>query len=83
MRTMPRDKSVGIALLLAFLFGPLGLVYVSVAGAIVLGTLALALALLAPGASAFPVWVAAMVWAGIGATRRHDAFRTRVAPGRR
>jgi len=36
-----RDQSVGAALVLTFLFGPLGLLYVSVLGAILLSILAI------------------------------------------
>jgi hypothetical protein len=69
----PAERSVGAAMALSLVGGPLGVFYVSVLGGLV------CLALAAVGTIVFGykallvVWPVSMIWAGIGANlRRHD-----------
>ena len=70
-----RQKSVGVALILAFLFGPLGMLYSTVLGALLMAavivvggilvtgvTFGLGLAVFIPAC-----WLVCIVWAGIAA----------------
>lgn len=69
-----KDKSVALALVLTFFLGPLGLVYVSVWGAVALVLLAAAGVVPTMGFVLIFVWPASMVWAAIAASRQHKAF---------
>lgn len=57
-------KSRGTALLLTILFGPLGLLYISIAGGIILTLLAVLLSwtVIVP----IICWVASIIWAVVG-----------------
>ena len=75
---MPKDKSVGAALVLTFLFGPLGMLY-SVAwwaallmllGAVVTGVLTFFV--FGVGAGVF--WAASMVWGAVAASNKHSTY---------
>ena len=79
--TVQPTKSVGIALLLTFLFGPFGMFYSTVSGAIfmigvlvvggfVAGLLTLGLAWIVWGPL---VWVASMVWGSMAAAEHSEA----------
>jgi hypothetical protein len=69
-----KDKSVAVALVLTFLFGPLGLFYVSVGGAVSLIVLAAAGVVPTLGYVLIFVWPASMMWAAIAASAQHKAF---------
>ena len=71
----PTDKSVGAALVLTFFFGPLGLLYVSVLGAILMSLLTAVVAVVTLGLGAIPLWCICMVWGAISAGRKHSAFQ--------
>jgi hypothetical protein len=65
------DRSVGSALALSLVAGPIGLVYTSVLGALVCLVLT-AIGLLVVGLVALPVvWLLSIVWSGMSARRRH------------
>ncbi len=78
VRERPR-KSLGIAIALAFFFGPLGLSYASLAGAAVM--LLVSAAVLVPillgvhinAAIYLPVWIICIVWAAVAAHERTSA----------
>jgi hypothetical protein len=79
-RTTPRDKSVAAALVLTFLFGPLGLFYCVAWWAALLmfvGAVVIALPTLGIGAALF--WVASMVWGAVAASKQHSAFQVWIA----
>jgi hypothetical protein len=61
-------KSVGLAFLLAFLFGSLGLLYASVAGALILFVLGILLFFVLAFIGPMIVWIASMIWAVIAAS---------------
>ena len=74
-RKMPKDKSVGAALVLTFFFGPFGLFYsaawwaalLMLLGAIVSGVFTMGI-----GAGLF--WAASMIWGAIAASNKHSKY---------
>lgn len=60
-------KSVGLAILLAVLFGPLGMLYATVPGAIVMFLLSLLIVVPTVGVGLVFTWLVGIVWAGIAA----------------
>ncbi len=62
-----KQKSVGVAFLLAFLFGPLGLLYASVTGGIVMFILGILIAIVTFGFGLIFVWIGCIIWAIIAA----------------
>jgi hypothetical protein len=78
---MPKDKSVGAALVLTFLFGPLGLLYVTVAGGLILLAAAIVLGILTLGVADIPIWIASMIWGAIGASNRHSEYQAWLVRG--
>jgi hypothetical protein len=62
------QKSVGLAFLLAFLFGPLGLLYCSVVGALLLMVLGVLSFLVLPVFGLVVIWIISIIWAVVAAT---------------
>jgi hypothetical protein len=56
-------KSLRLAILLATLFGPFGLFYATVSGAMIMLIAAIALAMFTFGIGVFLVWPVSVVWA--------------------
>lgn len=75
-----RDRSVALALVLTLFFGPLGLFYASVPGALALIGLAAVGVVPTFGFVLIFVWPASMAWAAVAASGKHKAFRQE--PGR-
>lgn len=69
---MPSDKSVGAALVLTFLFGPLGLFYVSVLAACVMIVVTIFLGIITLGFGLPVAWCACMIWGGVAASNQHS-----------
>lgn len=69
-----RDRSVFLAVLLTVLFGPLGLFYASVPGAVFLIVLAAAGVVPTFGFVLLFVWPASIAWAVIAAGAKHKDF---------
>jgi hypothetical protein len=67
-------KNVGLALLLTFLFGPLGMLYSTVPGAIVMLIVSLFVMPLTLCFGAFIVWPICMIWAALAASSANDAL---------
>jgi hypothetical protein len=72
----PKDKSIAAALVLPFLFGPLGLFYASAScaltlmvGGVVIGVLTFGLGFLVVG---FFIWPISMVWGALAASSKHQ-----------
>lgn len=61
------QKSVGIAILLTILFGPLGMLYSTIVGAIIMIVLSVFLALVTLGFSILITWPVSIVWAAVAA----------------
>lgn len=70
----PVDRSVGAALALTLLFGPLGLCYVSIAGGLACTALTVVAVLLYGAAPLLIAWPISMVCAGLIATAMHREF---------
>ncbi|MBV9960954.1 MAG: hypothetical protein JO072_01790 [Parafilimonas sp.] len=62
-----KQKSVGTAFLLAFLFGPLGLLYASVAGGLIMFVISLTLFFLLPLIGPILCWIGCIIWAVVSA----------------
>lgn len=58
-------KNMGIALLLAFLFGPIGLCYSTVKGGIIMFVISIAVALITFGLGVLIMWIPCVIWAYI------------------
>ncbi len=76
---MPKDKSVGAALVLTFLFGPFGLLYASVAGGLLMLAVAFVAGVLTLGIGLLLVWPVTMVWGAIAASNKHSQYQAWLA----
>lgn len=85
--TVGATKSVGLAVVLALFFGPLGMLYSTVFGAIVMFGVYLTLAFISfvtfgLGVVLYPLgWITAMTWAGIAANMKNRNQSTTIAVG--
>ena len=57
------QKSTGVALALTFFFGPLGLLYASVPGGIIMLVLTVVVGIFTLGIGAILGWIISMIWA--------------------
>ena len=71
----PADRSVGVALALTLLFGPVGLFYVSLVGGLVCSALTIVALILYGPAPLLIAWPISMVCAGIIAGAMRQEFR--------
>ena len=67
-------KSIGLALVLTFFFGPLGLFYASVAGGFVMLFGGILIAIATGGVAGVFVWIGSMVWAAIAVNNYNTAL---------
>lgn len=67
-----KQKSVGVAFLLAFFFGPLGLLYASVVGGIVMLILGLIIGIVTLGLGLIFVWIGCIIWAVVAANNANN-----------
>lgn len=67
-----KQKSVGTAFLLAFLFGPLGLLYASVTGGIVMFLLGIVIGIVTFGLGLILVWIGSIIWAVVAASNANQ-----------
>jgi hypothetical protein len=65
-----RGKSVGVAFLLTFLFGPLGMFYSTVGGALIMCLIAVLTSAGTAGAALFIVWPISILWGCLAASNR-------------
>ena len=68
-----QSKSAVVAVLLTFLFGPLGLLYVSVPASLIMLVATFLLGTLTFGIGALLAWPICMIWAGVAAAARPKA----------
>lgn len=61
-------KSVGISILLTFLFGPLGMFYSTVVGAIIMMILSLIIGIFTLGIGLVFTWPICIIWSAIAAS---------------
>jgi hypothetical protein len=62
-----QQKSVGVAILLTVLFGPLGMLYSTVVGALVMIVISVVLAFITGGISVPFTWLASIIWGALAA----------------
>lgn len=67
------QKSVGTAFLLAFLFGPLGLLYASVVGGIIMFFASIILFFLIPVVGGILAWIGCIIWAVTAAQNSNES----------
>jgi hypothetical protein len=67
-------KNVGVAMILAILFGPFGLLYATVSGGVVMLVLSLIVVVPTYGVGLFFTWIIGIIWAH-RATTRYNAKR--------
>ena len=67
-------KSVGVAILLSFLFGPLGMLYSTVVGALVMFVLSLLALFITAGLGLFILWPIGIVWAAVAANNYNNSI---------
>lgn len=75
---LPRQtKSIWAAFFLTLLFGPIGLLYASIAGGIILSIVAILLGLISFGVGALIAWPLSIIWAVTAAilSKRRSAVR--------
>jgi|SRR5579875_2021666 len=75
----PVDKSAGVAFVLTFFFGPVGLLYVSVAGGLILTLVAIVGFVLTLGIGTIVAWVISIIWGCVEASRKHSTFQQYLA----
>lgn len=66
------NKSVGVALLLTFLFGPLGLLYASVSGGIIMLIISVFVAIFTLGFGVLITWPICMIWAAVAVNNQNN-----------
>lgn len=76
---MGKAKSVGVAFILAFFFGPLGLLYSSVVGGIVMLILMIPLIILTAGIALIFINLICCVWAVVASNQANEALHNRAA----
>lgn len=74
-------KSVGLAILLAFLFGPLGMLYSTVVGATVMFLATLLVGFVTLGFGLLVTWPICVIWAAMATAARNKKLLGSVAPG--
>jgi hypothetical protein len=67
-----QQKSVGVALLLTFFFGPLGMFYSTVPGAIIMLIVSFVLAIFTLGLSIVITWPICMIWGAVAAASSNN-----------
>lgn len=65
---------MGMALLLALLFGPLGMFYATILGAIVMIVLNMITLPLTAGLAGLVTWPIGLIWTGVAVKLRNDAL---------
>ncbi len=73
-----KAKSVGVAFLLSFLFGPLGLFYASVIGGLVMLVLAVILFVILPVVGGILAWIASIIWAVVAANNANKQLHSQI-----
>jgi len=74
-----KQKSVGMALLLSFLFGPLGLLYASVTGGIIMIILSIVIGIFTFGIGLIFTWIGSIIWAVVAANASNQKIASQVS----
>jgi len=75
-----KAKSVGTAFLLSFLFGPLGLLYASIIGGIIMFILSIILFIALPVVGAILAWIGCIIWAVVAANQANAKLHHQAKP---
>src|SRR5882672_11957324 len=75
MAYVPQEKSVGGAIALSFFFGPLGMLYSTVPGALTMRFAGFFFTLITLGFGIFLVWPACVLWSALAANSHNDKVR--------
>jgi hypothetical protein len=75
----PTDKSVGVAFLLTFFFGPLGMFYTDVVPAILMVLAAIVLGIFTFGLALPFIWIGSIIWGCVSASNQHSRFLASLA----
>jgi len=75
-----KAKSVGTAFILAFFFGPLGLLYATVTGGIIMFIISIPLAIITLGIGIFFIFPICSIWAVIAANQANKSLQNQSAP---
>lgn len=67
-----KQKSVGVAFILAFFFGPLGLLYASITGGVVMFILGVIISIVTLGIGLILVWITCIIWAVVAANNANS-----------
>ncbi len=70
-----KEKSMVVALILTFLFGPLGLLYATVPGALILLVLTIVIGFFTLGIGFIVGWLASMIWAVISVNSNNSKIK--------
>ena len=68
-----KQKSVGLAFIFALFFGPLGLLYASITGGIIMFLVNLVLLFILPGVGLVISWIICIIWAVIAAQNTNQS----------
>ena len=69
-------KNVGISIILTILFGPIGMFYATVSGAIIMTLLTILLSAVSGGVLFFPCWLICIIWGALSvSTYNHDLIK--------
>ena len=71
------EKSMGITILLTILFGPLGMLYSTVTGAIVMIIVNVVVAIITLGFGLFITWPVCFIWAAIATNKYNKSLGVR------
>jgi hypothetical protein len=72
---LPQEKSVGGAIALSFFFGPLGMLYSTVTGAMVMFFAGFLFTLATLGLGIFLVWPGCVLWSALAASQHNERVR--------
>ena len=69
------EKNVGIAILLSFIFGPLGMFYSTIAGAVVMLIVSLIVGIVTLGIGFLITWPVCIIWAAVAANNYNKSLK--------
>ena len=75
-----QTKNVGTALILTILFGPLGMLYSTILGGIVMGVLSLIVAIVTLGFGLIITWPICVIWAALAASAHNKKLLNQSGP---
>lgn len=67
-------KSVGLAILLTILFGPLGMLYSTILGAIIMTIVSIVIGFLTVGIGLFFIWPICIIWGALAASKTNNTL---------